>query len=153
MQTQCHTADSLEVGQTFERTFSFTHEQVAAYCDLSGDRNGIHRDLEAARLRFPGVADIVVPGGLIQSTISAVFATDIPGDGTIGLSFVPERFRKPVCPGETIRVGFTITRIRGVIVEIDITVDDAEGTRLSTAKAKVVAPDADYRAWWEGQNR
>ena len=151
MQTQCHTAAMLQVGQTHERTFRFSREQVAAYCELTGDRNGIHRDLAAARLRFPGVPDIVVPGGLIQSTISGVFGTELPGDGAIGLSFVPERFRKPVCPGDEIRVTFEITRIKGMILEFDMTVTDAQGARLSNAKAKVVAPDDAYRAWWESE--
>jgi acyl dehydratase len=151
MQTQCFTAPMLAVGQTYERSFRFSREQVDAYCDLTGDRNGIHRDLAAARLRFPGVPDIVVPGGLIQSTISGVFGTEFPGDGAIGLSFVPERFRKPVCPGDEIRVTFEIARIKGMILEFDITVTDAEGTRLSNAKAKVLAADEGYRAWWESE--
>ncbi len=150
-QTECLTADRLTVGQTHTARLRFSRAQVDAYCALTGDANAIHRDLEAVRQRFPGVSDIVVPGGLIQSTISGIFGTCFPGDGSLGLSFVPERFRKPVLPDEEVVVTLAITRIRGPIVEIDIAVTDGQGACLTSAKAKILAPDAEYRAWWESQ--
>lgn len=149
--TDCMTAPMLGVGMTHQTRLSFTREQVAQYCALSGDRNAIHRELEAARLRFPDVRDIVVPGGLIQISITGIFGSQFPGDGTLGLTFTPERLRKPVCPGDEILVTLEITRIRGAIVEVDIALDDPDGNRYSTAKAKLIAPDEAYREWW--QNR
>lgn len=132
---------------------SFTREQVDQYCALSGDGNAIHRDLEAARLRFPDVRDIVVPGGLIQISITGIFGSRFPGDGTLGLTFIPDRLRRPVCPGDEILVTLEVTKLRGPIVEVDVAVDDAGGERLSTAKAKLIAPDEDYRRWWETRSR
>ncbi|WP_295388052.1 MaoC/PaaZ C-terminal domain-containing protein [uncultured Thiodictyon sp.] len=149
--TDCLTAAMLAVGQCYTAHLRFSRAQVDAYCALTGDANAIHRDVEAASQRFPGVTDIVVPGGLIQTTISGIFGTTFPGDGSLGLSFVPERFRKPVLPGEEVIVNFEITRIKNGLVDFDIAVTDAEGGRLTTAKARVVAPDAAYRAWWEDQ--
>jgi hypothetical protein len=99
-------------------------------------------------VRFPDVRDIVVPGGLIQISISGIFGSRFPGDGTLGLTFTPERLRKPVCPGDEILVTLEITRIRGAIVEVDIALDDADGNRYTTAKAKLIAPDEAYREWW-----
>ena len=61
--TDCLTASMLSVGTRFRTELGFSREQVEQYCALSGDKNAIHRDLEAARLRFPDVKDIVVPGG------------------------------------------------------------------------------------------
>ncbi len=145
------TAEMLQVGNQFSKTLSFSHEQVALYCDLTGDHNAIHRELVAARLRFPEARDIIVPGGLIQTTVSGIFGTEFPGDGAIGLSFVPERFRNPVCPNDKIQVNFVITRVRGPLLEADITLNDNDGERLSTAKAKILAPDDTYRKWWETQ--
>ena len=150
-QIQCLTASMLDVGQSHTQSFSFTREQVDAYCNLTGDRNAIHRDLEAARIRFPDIADIVVPGGLIQATVSGVFGTSFPGDGALGLSFTPERFRRPVCPGEVIQVTYRITRIKAMILEVDISLSDQDGNPISSAKAKVLTPDDSYRAWWEQQ--
>jgi len=138
----------LEVGMRHVARLSFTHEQVAQYCALTGDQNAIHREPAAAQLRFPGIGDIVVPGGLIQTTVSGLFATQLPGDGSLGLTFTPERLRQPVCPGDEILVSLEITRIRGGIVEFDITVDDPNGNRVTSAKAKVLPPDEPYRQWW-----
>ena len=145
------TSAMLDIGSQFTKTLSFSHEQVARYCDLTGDHNAIHRELDAARMRFPNVQDIIVPGGLIQTTVSGIFGTEFPGDGAIGLSFVPERFRNPVLPDDKILVNFVITRIRGPLLEADITLDDSNGECLTTAKAKILAPDDAYRTWWEAQ--
>ena len=145
------TSDMFEVGNEFSKILSFTREQVSLYCELTGDRNAIHRELEAAQVRFPDVKDIVVPGGLIQSTVSGFFGTEFPGDGAVGLSFVPERFRSPVCPDDKIVVNFVITRIRGPILEVDIAINSEAGERLTNAKAKVLAPDDIYRNWWQAQ--
>jgi acyl dehydratase len=118
--TRCLTTDQLEVGMTHEVMFVFTHEQVAQYCALVGDMNAIHHDVEAARLRFPDVEDIIVPGGLLQACITGVFGSSFPGDGSLGLTLRPERMRKPVCPGDSITVTFEVTRLRGEIAEFTI---------------------------------
>jgi acyl dehydratase len=150
--TQCLTPALLAVGMRHSAKLSFTREQVERYCALSGDHNAIHRDLEAARLRFPGVRDIVVPGGLIQISITGLFGTELPGDGCLGLAFVPERFRKPVCPGDEVLVTLELTKIRGPLLEVDVTLDDDQGNRLSSAKAKLLAADDTYRQWWVTHN-
>jgi acyl dehydratase len=140
----------LEVGMRYETRVSFTREQVAQYSALVGDHNAIHRDVEAARVRFPDIRDIVVPGGLIQTTVSGLFGTEFPGDGSLGLTFSPDRFRRPVCPGDELLVTLEITRIlRGGIFEMSIGVIDAEGVRIGSAVAKIVPPDEAYRTWWE----
>jgi acyl dehydratase len=149
--TQCLTAPMIEVGARHVARLSFSHDQVAQYCALTGDRNAIHRDLDAARLRFPETTDIIVPGGLIQSTVSGLLGTELPGDGALGLSFSPERLRRPVCPNDVLVVTLEVTRNRGGLIEIDVEIDDTDGNRITHAKAKVVAPDDAYRAWWEDQ--
>ncbi len=150
--SQCLTASMLEVGMRHDCELSFSREQVETYCALSGDHNAIHHDVEAAQLRFPGVDDIVVPGGLIQIAITGLFGSLLPGDGSLGLTFTPERFRKPVCPGDVIGVSVEVTRLRGPMVELDVTIRDAGGTRIGTASSRVLAPDDAYRAWWEARN-
>ncbi|HBG96290.1 MAG TPA: hypothetical protein DDY14_13470 [Chromatiaceae bacterium] len=147
--TRCLTASMLEVGMHFDARLSFSREQVDQYCLLVGDHNAIHRDLDAARMRFPDSADIIVPGGLIQTTISALFGTSFPGDGCLGLTFCPERFRRPVYPGQEIDVTLTIARVlRGGMIDMDIVLTDIDGQLLANAKSRVVAPDDAYYAWW-----
>jgi len=148
--TRCLTASMLSEGMTHEARFAFTREQVSQYCELVGDHNAIHRDLDAARMRFPDSADIVVPGGLIQTTISALFGSLFPGDGTLGLTFCLERFRRPVCPGDEVLVTLRVARIlRGGIVDIAIEVQDGGGGPLSSGSARLVTPDQAYQEWWQ----
>ncbi len=148
--TRCLPADQLTIGMQHETELHFTHDDVAQYCALMGDYNAIHRKVEAARQRFPEAQDVVVPGGLIQSRISALFGTTFPGDGSLGLTFAPERFRRPVYPGDTLTVQLEVAQLlRGGIVEMAIQVSDAEGSRITTASARLVAPDSAYHAWWQ----
>jgi len=149
--TQCLTTSMLEVGMRHSARLSFSRAQVEQYCTLSGDYNAIHSDPEAAALRFPGAHDIVVPGGLIQITVTGIFGREFPGDGCLGLTFVPERFRKPVFPGDEIHVEIVIAKVRGPMIEVDITMSDHEGNLISTAKSKLIGPDEPYRQWWKEQ--
>jgi acyl dehydratase len=148
--TRCLTAPMLEEGMRHEARLVFSREQVDQYCELVGDYNAIHRDLDAARMRFPDIHDIAVPGGLIQTTVSALFGTVFPGDGTLGLTFCPDRFRRPVCPGDEIVVTLTITRIlRGGILDMTIDAVDAAGEPLTSGTARLLAPDQAYHDWWQ----
>lgn len=149
--TQCNTAAMLNVGQTHQARLTFSAQQVRQYCALSGDHNAIHRDPQAAALRFPGARDIIVPGGLIQIAVTGLFGTQFPGDGCLGLSFVPERFRRPVFPGDPIDVEIEITRIRGPLLEVAVTMQGADGEVISTATSKLMAADDAYRDWWQAQ--
>jgi acyl dehydratase len=149
--TNCLTASMLEIGMKHQAKLSFSHEQVERYCELSGDLNAIHRNVAAAQLRFPDVKDIVVPGGLIQITITGLFGTLFPGDGSLGLTFTPERFRKPVCPGETVLVTIEVTRIRGALVEVDVSIHNTDQIKIGAAKSRILAPDESYHRWWAAQ--
>jgi len=141
----------LKVGMQHDASFVFTVEQVANYCQLAGDRNAIHHDVDAARLRFPEVNDIIVPGGLVQIAIMGMFGTVFPGDGSLGLTFAPERMRKPVCPGEVINVRIELTRMRGELAEFSTTIRDAGGSQISSAKSRVIVPSQTYYEWWSAR--
>ncbi len=147
--TNCLTAAQLHVGMRHQTRFVFSHEDVARYCALSGDRNAIHREVAAAQLRFPGVTDIIVPGGLIQISITGIFGTEFPGDGSLGLTFTAERLRRPVCPAEEITILIEVARMRRDLVELDVTISNADGIAIGSAKSRVLAPDEAYRRWWE----
>jgi len=151
MTKTCLTAAMLKVGMRHSARLSFNREQVRQYCALSGDYNSIHANPEAARLRFPDARDIVVPGGLIQISVTGIFGSEFPGDGCLGLTFVPERFRKPVFPGDEIAVDIVITKICGLMIEVDVTLNDQQGNLIATAKSKLIAPDETYLQWWSEQ--
>ena len=109
--SDCLTASMIEVGMKYEKKIAFSHEDVETYCRLADDQNSIHRCLEAARVRFPDIDDIVVPGGLLQIAIAGLFGSYFPGDGSLGLTFEPDRVRKPIRPGDELLISLEVRAV------------------------------------------
>ena len=149
--SDCLTASMIEIGMRFEKKISFSREDVEVYCRLADDQNSIHSCLDAAKVRFPDTEDIIVPGGLLQIAIAGLFGSYFPGDGSLGLTFEPDRVRKPVCPGDELLISLEVTRMRGEMAEFKIDITDDQGEQISGAKSRVMLPDQTYRAWWENE--
>ncbi|HJQ78039.1 MAG TPA: MaoC family dehydratase [Acidimicrobiia bacterium] len=108
----------LAVGDTASRTRSITSRDIELFTEITGDRNPLHYDAEAAtRSRF---GRIIVQGGVTSGLLNAVVAEDLPGPGSVFLN-VNWDFKAPVSPGDTI----TAT------VEVLETRDDKPLTRLA----------------------
>ena len=100
-------------------------EDIALFTELTGDRNPLHYDEEAAaRSRFGG---LIVQGGVTSGLLNAVVAEDLPGPGSVFLH-VDWRFLAPVRPGDSItaevevleqRADRPITRLRTTIANQD----------------------------------
>jgi acyl dehydratase len=98
-----------EVGQKAQRSRAVTARDIDLFTQISGDRNPLHYDEEAARAtRFGG---IVVQGGVISAILNAVVAEDLPGPGTVFLQ-VNWSFKSPVRPGDTITGEVQVTKVR-----------------------------------------
>jgi acyl dehydratase len=92
---------------------------IRRFTELSGDRNPLHYDEQAARAsRFGG---IVVQGGVTSAILNAVVAERLPGPGTVFLN-VNWDFRAPVRPGDEITGAVEVLEVR----------DDKPITRLRT---------------------
>jgi acyl dehydratase len=115
------------VGQTAELSRTVRDDDIALFTQISGDRNPLHYDLEAARASRFG--EIVVQGGIISAILNAVVAEELPGPGTVFLS-VNWNFKAPVRPGDTItgRVEVTAAREDKPITELKTTVTRGDGT-------------------------
>jgi acyl dehydratase len=123
------------VGQTARRTRRVRAEDIALFTELTGDRNPLHYDEEAARRsRFGG---IIVQGGITSGLLNAVVAEDLPGPGSVFLH-VDWSFKAPVRPGDELtaevevleaREDKPITRLRTTVVNGDGTVV-LDGTAL-----------------------
>jgi acyl dehydratase len=86
-----------------------TVRDIELFTEISGDRNPLHYDEEAAKqTRFGG---IVVQGGITSAILNAVVAEDLPGPGTVFLQ-VNWSFKAPVKPGDTITGEVEITKVR-----------------------------------------
>ena len=124
-----------EVGDKARRSRVVTTHDIELFTELTGDRNPLHYDDEAAaRTRFGG---IVVQGGVTSGLLNAVVAEDLPGPGSVFLH-VDWSFKAPVRPGDEItaevealevREDKPITRLRTTITNQDGTVV-LDGTAL-----------------------
>jgi 3-hydroxybutyryl-CoA dehydratase len=89
----------LEVGQTAAVANTVTERDVVLFAEITGDRNPVHLDAEAAaRSRFGGR---IAHGMLTASYISAVLGMRLPGPGTVYLE-QNLRFLKPVPLGAVV---------------------------------------------------
>ncbi len=122
-------------GERAHRTRRVRPEDIALFTELTGDRNPLHYDEEAAaRSRFGG---IIVQGGITTGLLNAVVAEELPGPGSVFLH-VDWSFKAPVRPGDEItaevevleaRTDKPITRLRTTIVNQDGTLV-LDGTAL-----------------------
>jgi acyl dehydratase len=109
-----------DVGATASWTRTIGAVDVAAYAEITGDRNPIHFDPElAARTRF---GRLVVQGGLTTGLFNALVAMRLPGPGSVFLHQEWD-YPAPVFIGDTVtataevieaRADKPITRLRCV---------------------------------------
>jgi acyl dehydratase len=115
------------IGQTARRSRTVAARDIALFTEISGDRNPLHYDEEAARKTRLG--GIVVQGGITSAILNAVVAEDLPGPGTVFLQ-VNWSFKAPVRPGDTITGEVKIVKVRQdkPITELETRVFLADGT-------------------------
>jgi len=115
------------VGDTAERSRSVEARDIELFTAISGDRNPLHYDEEAAKATRFG--EIVVQGGITSAILNAVVAEDLPGPGTVFLH-CDWSFKAPVRPGDTItgRVEVLSVREDKPIARVKTTVTRDDGT-------------------------
>src|SRR5215813_9034837 len=97
------------VGDTARRSRLVTARDIELFTELSGDRNPLHYDADAAaRSRFGG---IIVQGGVTTGLLNAVVAQDLPGPGSVFLQ-TEWSYRAPVRPGDTITAEVEVLEMR-----------------------------------------
>jgi acyl dehydratase len=114
------------VGASAQRSRTIGPTDIELFTAISGDRNPLHYDVEAARATRFG--QIVVQGGVTSAILNAVVAEELPGPGTVFLQ-VNWSFKAPVRPGDTItgRVELTDVRSDKPITKMTTTVTRDDG--------------------------
>ena len=98
-----------QVGARAARTRRITERDIELFTEITGDRNPLHYDAEAAAAsRFGG---IIVQGGVTSGLLNAVVAEDLPGPGTVFLH-VDWDFKAPVKPGDEITAEVEVLEAR-----------------------------------------
>jgi len=99
----------VEVGDSARRTRRIEGRDIELFSELTGDRNPLHYDEDAAaRSRF---GRIIVQGGVTSGLLNAVVAEDLPGPGSVFLH-VDWHFRAPVHPGDEITAEVEVLELR-----------------------------------------
>jgi acyl dehydratase len=98
------------VGDTAHIERRFTTAEIDQFAELTGDRNQVHLDDDAARAM--GFDGRIVHGALVAALLSRILGTILPGKGTIYLG-QEVRFRRPVYPDELVRASVEVTSVRG----------------------------------------
>jgi len=116
------------IGQTAELSRIVAPDDIERFTQISGDRNPLHYDPQAAQATRFG--EIIVQGGITSAVLNAVVAECLPGPGTVFLN-VNWDFKAPVRPGDVItgrveilesRADKPITKLRTTVVRDDGTV-------------------------------
>ncbi len=125
-----------EVGQKAARTRTVRERDIELFTELTGDRNPLHYDAEAAAgSRFGG---IIVQGGVTSGLLNAVVAEDLPGPGSVFLH-VDWSFKAPVRPGDelTAEVEVLETREDKPLTKLRTTITNQEDTVVLDGTALV----------------
>jgi acyl dehydratase len=124
------------VGETARRTRVVQARDIELFTELTGDRNPLHYDEEAAtRSRFGGV---IVQGGVTSGLLNAVVAEDLPGPGSVFLH-VDWSFRAPVRPGDEITAEVEVLDVREdkPLTTLRTTITNQDGTVVLEGSALV----------------
>jgi acyl dehydratase len=124
------------VGDIGRRTRAVRRRDIELFTELTGDRNPLHYDEEAAaRSRFGG---LIVQGGVTSGLLNAVVAEEVPGPGSVFLH-VDWSFRAPVRPGDEITAEVEVLEVRDdkPLTRLRTTVVDQNGTVVLDGTALV----------------
>jgi acyl dehydratase len=128
------------VGTVARRTRTVRAEDIELFTELTGDRNPLHYDAEAAaRSRFGG---IIVQGGVTSGLLNAVVAEDLPGPGSVFLRVAWE-FLAPVHPGDEITAEVEVLEVHATkpVTRLRTTITRADGTVVLDGDAHVYRAD------------
>ena len=125
-----------QVGDTARRSRVVQARDIELFTEITGDRNPLHYDEEAAaRSRFGG---LIVQGGVTSGLLNAVVAEDLPGPGSVFLH-VDWSFKAPVRPGDEITAEVEVLEAREdkPITRLRTTITDGNGTIVLDGTALV----------------
>ena len=125
-----------QVGATASRTRTVRERDIELFTELTGDRNPLHYDEQAAAgSRFGG---IIVQGGVTSGLLNAVVAEELPGPGSVFLH-VDWHFKAPVRPGDEITAEVEVLEAREdkPLTRLRTTITNQEGTVVLDGSALV----------------
>ena len=95
-------------GQSYVEEWKPTYGILRKYCQLSGDYNPIHTNIDAAKKI--GKDNVIIHGNLTCSMISKIIGMNFPGKGSLILE-QKFSFPNPIFPNDLVRFEFSIKEI------------------------------------------
>jgi acyl dehydratase len=135
---------AMQIGQTARRSRTITARDIELFTEMTGDRNPLHYDEEAAGASRFGA--IIVQGGVTSGLLNALVAEDLPGPGSVFLH-VDWSFRAPVRPGDEITAEAEVIDVRDdkPICTLRTTITRQDGTVVLDGTALVYREDLTRR--------
>ena len=127
----------IKVGDKASLTKTFLSADVETFAEITCDTNPIHIDEAVAKeSRFGGR---IVHGVLTLGLLSGVMGTQLPGTGSIVLSYdITHPF--PLYVGEPVVASATVREIQGRLVTLDLLCTGKDEKVVTKGEAKVLAP-------------
>jgi len=130
--------EDISIGMEASYSQTMTDADVKQFSGLSGDKNPIHMDDEYAKSsRFK---KRIAHGLLSASFFSALFGTQIPGEGSVYVSQTL-KFLRPVFLGDTVRATVRVKKInletRRIIFK---TICEVKNRIVITGEAEIYQP-------------
>lgn len=138
------TFDELKIGQSASLARTLTERDIELFAVMSGDYNPAH--LDAAYAKNSAFGGVIGHGMWSGALFSALLGTTLPGPGTIYLNQNLD-FKKPVRPGESVRVSVTVRekRAHNHVVIFDCLCSNGLGETVAAGTAMVIAPTSKIR--------
>jgi acyl dehydratase len=113
-------------GAKASRSKTVTMRDIELYTQITGDRNPLHYDEDAAKRSIFG--GVIMQGGVTSGLLNALVAEDLPGPGSVFLG-MELKFEKAVYVGDTITGTVEVERVRDdkPICTLRVTVTNQHG--------------------------
>lgn len=128
---------SLKVGDVATLSKRITTEDIKKFAELSGDTNPLHLDPEFIS-NHTTFENVVVHGAHLNSLVSNVIGTLLPGPGTVVVR-QDLHFPSPCYAGETVEVTVKLASLRKIST-IEFCCSATEGKVVLKGSAQLVLP-------------
>lgn len=130
---------SLKVGDVATLRKKITAEDIKKFSELSGDTNPLHLDKEFVHSQTV-FEDLLVHGAHLNSLVSRVIGTLLPGPGTLVVK-QELHFPSPCYVGEEVEVTVKLASLRKIIT-VDFSCTATEGKVVLEGTARLMSSQA-----------
>lgn len=124
----------LSIGMSESFSVTVTEEMMAAFSNMTGDKNPLHADPSYAKKQ--GYPTPVAYGMLTASFLSALAGMYLPGKYSL-IQGVDIKFTKPVFPGNTLTITGTVSELHPNFQMMQLKVLICDETKRKVLKGKM----------------